>query len=93
MKRYLAIPLLAAISAASFVAGYSLATPATPPVLLMPLTLTVHTLDGVRVVHATYSDVAFGTAADGSALAVEYRSDRIFCDGFEGFLECLKILP
>ncbi len=105
MKRYAAIPLLGALSALAFVGGYyacvaavlSTGLPARNVTLFavepagVPLTLTIHTATETRTVRAMYSAFSFG---DAGQIAIDYRSDRIFCDGFErGIFDCLKVFP
>lgn len=93
MKRYQAIPLLAALGAAAFVGGYRLGAArvqAAPAV--QALTLTIHTSAGTYTVQAPYAALTFG-GANPAALAVEYTSDRIFCSGFEPGTSCVEVLP
>ena len=86
MKRYKAILILAASVLAAFVAGRTFGDPVSPP---QPVTLIVHTRYETRTVHAAYVDLNF----DGGAVVLEYSSDRLLCDSFDGSASCYLVLP
>lgn len=92
MKRYQAIPLLAALSVAAFVGGYRIGARAAQAPAVQALTLTIHTSAGTYTVQSTYAGLMFG-GANPAALAVDYTSDRIFCSGFQPLPICAEALP
>jgi len=91
MKRYAAIPLLLMISTAAAIGGWALGVAYITPQPDHPLTLTVLTPAGTRQTVGTYSAFTFGPA--GGAVNVNYLSDRVFCDGFQGLTDCYEVLP